>query len=770
MATVTVSVGGNDVTLDGSSDLGKTDVLNDVKLIYSAIQDLTSPLSSLPDGVLGSVTLDTGSLSWNLPGQVPGKPASSPATFSFDASLSATISLQSKGDLFKYYLDFDNTQPVSVEPAPNTVYLISEFQFKISGDLKASDPIGAIGITADVGGNVSYVVRNYKAFSPGTKCLDAVTTALEAFVLPLRNTTGSRLASGDFLYYEYDGAMNVGFGVTYGKQITVGGYDLKNIASGLNVVTQFADISEDAFTVGISAGVSAIFNWSRQFGVFVEKKTPTSILLHISQVRQSNRQGQFSIDAGIVQMSPPKLNVDNTTVTNAIAQKLLGTASSSAAASSLMTSLGGEVDKYVQDANNWLSNLFKKGPSGSISLAILVESPTTFTSAFTWEFPDTANPSFQQAWDDANSGDFIAALTTGAVLLDEGSGFEKEHFDNTKITLTLFGLLTNVSLTSYYTQSKVTYAGHGVFHLEFQAGEVSSSSSNNDSTKTTVYLDATGSGSPGSGLTFTASGIDVQFHGILEATNNQNQAGRISALLKLLPGTDTNSLGDSVVIAGGQQTSAISIHIVYGMAALKRLQTDPYVNGNQSSRLVHPLDAQNWKAYIADSQALAVDTSDPAGYLAVRLPNISPPSYVTWEQYNGLSNGFTDPSGTTVLKADRHSYSNPNAEVTALQNIYGTNISDVDCVELEVYFAAGQQYMNLCDDISSVINLISSSAVVDWDRVVGLIGKASKDADAWYGPSIVLALKDSASCTSAQIVTQSIDVSSGKVLATVTLS
>ena len=94
----------------------------------------------------------------------------------------------------------------------------------------------------------------------------------------------------------------------------------------------------------------------------------------------------------------------------------------------------------------------------------------------------------------------------------------------------------------------------------------------------------------------------------------------------------------------------------------------------------------------------------------------------------------------------------------------------MDCVELDVYFAAGQQYMNLCDDISSVINLISSSAVVDWDRVVGLIGKASKDADAWYGPSIVLALKDSASCTSAQIVTQSIDVSSGKASATVTLS
>jgi len=770
MATVKISVGGNDVTLGEGSDLGNTDVLNDVRFVYNAIQDLASPLSSLSDGILGSFTLDTGSLSWNLPGQIPGKPTSSPATFSFDASLSATISLRSKGNLFKYYLDFDNAQSVSVDPAPNTVYLLTEIQFKISGDLKASDPIGAIGITADVGGNASYVVRNYKALSPATKCQDAITAGLQGFVLPLRTTTWSRLAAGDYLYYEYDGALNVGFGVTYGNQITVGGYDLESIASGLNVVTQYADISEDSFTVGVSAGVSANFNWSRQFGVFLEKKSPTSLVLHISQIKQSNRQGQFSIDAGIVQMSPPKLSVDSATLTRNLETKLLGTAAGSAAATSLATSLGGEIDKYVQDANSWLSTLFEKGPSGGISLAILVESPTTFTSAFTWAFPDTSNPFFQKAWDDANNGDFLAALATGAVTLDAGSGFEKEHYDSTKATLTLFGLLTAVSLTSYYTQSKFTYAGHGIFHLEFQAGEVSSSSSNNDSTETTVYLDATGDGSPGSGTTFTASGIEVHFHGILDAVDNQSQAERISGLLRLLPGADTNSLGDSVAMVGGQKTSSISIHLVYGMTALKRLQADPYVNGNQSSRLVHPLDAQNWKAYIADSQALAVDPGDPAGYMVVRLPNIPPPSYVTWEQYNGLSNGFTDPSGTTVLKADRHSYSNPNAQVAALQNIYGTNISNEDCIELELYFAAGQQYMNLCDDISSVINWISSNAVVDWGRVVGLVEKASKDADAWYGPSILLALKDSTGCTSARIDTQSIDVSGGKMSATVTLS
>jgi hypothetical protein len=777
MANITVQIGSDNIAIDPNNfnlkDLSKAST--DLPFIFDGqlAALLEKQLSSVADGTSGSLTLDAGSPSWNL---------NSAVTFSLTAKASATVTVESKRPLYSYFTDFENTQPADFDGKDGTIYIIIEFSFNLSGTLSASAPVGAVGITADTSGSTSYIVRNYKAFPPTTVFKTAVCQAIAGFTLPLHVGTINNLDDGDGIFYEFDGALNVGFGATYGIGASVGGYSLSDINSTFQKIGNVANISASkGFTVGANAGVAVSFNWSRKFQCFIERTKPDagngSARLHLLTGQNSKRSLELSANGGITDVTAPQLNVDSATLTQWMLQKVTGqsTPFTSSVFQTPLDQMRQEVQKYVDDANQWLTSLTQKVQSyGQVSLALVFQSSNEHTSAFTWDF-DAVNPTFDAAWSDAVSGDFVGAMKTGAATLSMGSGFEQTHTKSTKITLTLFGLSSFTSAETYFGKSSLRYGGHGVFYLETSTGKVASSSSKTRNTSTDVYLDGIAQSTDGGS---SAAKIQIQLHGILSTKGNQDQMSRLGNLLQALGGlvpADSSaqaiSLGSTFKTFARQSSSpgAAMVHIIYELSALNRLHSDAYLNGNQP-KPPHLLDANNWSAYAWASGLLPSD--QVAYFLSYSVfANKFYSTYDAWAAFNCLTNGYTDPDGnpTPQRKTDRHAFnyqpaisagSSPSAAI--LRGFFGEGLSDRDCNELAFYFSAGQQYMNLCDDLASVVSQVSGTAVVDWTRLTTKLEQiADKDIDAWFGSSVLLALALCTKPATAVVQIAKVDPSAG---------
>jgi hypothetical protein len=684
------------------------------------------------------------------------------------------MTVRSKGHLLTYQNSFDKDQPsTSFDGKPGSTYVVTELSFSISGDLKANAPIGATGVSVSTSDSASakFIVRNYRAFSPGTSIQDALLQAIAGFTLPLHSGTVSNLDDGDAVYYEFDGALNVGFGVTYGISGSVGGYSLSDISPTLQTIGQFVNISaKQGFTAAANLGVSLSFNWSRTFTCFLERIKPDqgrgSARLHLMTGRDTTRSLELKANGGISNITAPQITADAGALTQLLLQKATGQAAPNVP-QSVTDGVNSEVQKYISDANQWLSSLAKKvQANGQISLSLLFENSTAFTSAFTWEF-DLADNAFANAWTAAVAGDFVAALKTGAVTLDAGSGFESVHTKNTKCTLTFFGL-TFESLESYFSRSTMRYGGSGVFYLENQTGQLVSTSNKRGSTSTSIYFDATAKTADGT----IANNVDVQLHGVLTTNGDSDQLSRFGLLLQGIgswiggtSGQQVIDLGKTVKVLARQSDSpgSSTVHIVYTMAALGRLQSDEYVNGNQP-RPPHMLDAANWDAYVAASKLVP---TAPSSYLKTWIGNEFYTFYSSWEAFNRITNGFTDGNGVPgpQFKTDRHASIGLITQSVAArlrsQPPFNGALSDQDCFELGSYFCAGQQYMNLCDDAHEVVTGTVGTSVA-WSRLLKKLAQViDADVDAWFGAVVLLSMVKSTNASSVAVQQNKVDPGSG---------
>ncbi|MGH9343026.1 MAG: hypothetical protein ACRD19_04620 [Terriglobia bacterium] len=743
MAALTLEIGTDSFSTSPAvfKDLGKAS--QDLKFIFDGQLTalLGQPLSAVPHGTHCGITVDASDPSWTLAG--------SPATFSLKSKASAAVTIHSpaQAPLFTYYKDFGNTESASCAGKADSIYVITEFQFEMAGELTAKASTGSIGVTTDDSGSVSCTVRNYQAFPGNTVLRDALVGALAAFTLPLHTGTLNNLEDGDCIYYEFDGALNVCFGMTYGIDASAGGYNLSEIDAVFEKLSKFFNVSSpQIFTASATAGGSAKFNWSRRFQCFLERSkagpgNAGTATLHLSPGTTSQRGLQFSADAGISALSPPELSTNADTITQWILQKVYGNANPQPgeAFQTILDQLKKEVPKYTNDANEWLAGLFQKlGTQGEISLALLLPHTTSFLSAFTWRF-DLTNRAFPQAWQDAVNGDFLGAMETGAATLDPGSGFEKVHYDSTRLTLTLFGLNSFQSIDTYFARSTVRYAGNGQFFLETETGKVATTLGLASKTSTAVYLEGNAKGADSNG-SIEASKIQIRLHGILSSTNSKTQTARLGALLQalgsLLPpdGADLTSAG-AIFDHFSSQPGVTCLHLICDTAALKRL----------------PPDAANWSAYAWASDKIP---SDPAGFLNKWLSENSSgsfyKSYSSWAAFNRLTNGYIDSEGNPDPNhpTDRQSYGNDQPSL--LVSYFGDGLSSLDACQLGLYFSAGQQYMNLCSDLSATVSHLDPSTTTDWSLLTSrLADVAQADIDAWFGPTVLLAL--AMSCAPIQV-------------------
>jgi len=215
-----------------------------------------------------------------------------------------------------------------------------------------------------------------------------VLKAIAAFTLPLHSNTVFNLDDQDAIYYEFDGDVKVGFGVTYGVSSSVAGYSLSDVFPALK---QYGDISRKKFNVSANAGVSMNFNWTRKFSCFLVRVKPDagpgSAVLHLMTGTSNQRSLELKASGGVTNFSLPKLTVNTDALVQALIKKGTGTPEGQPAPAvpkQVTDAVTAEVSKYVDDANKWLGSLADKiQKNGDVSLSLLFQNSSAYTSAFT---------------------------------------------------------------------------------------------------------------------------------------------------------------------------------------------------------------------------------------------------------------------------------------------------------------------------------------------------------------------------------------------------
>lgn len=770
MSNVTFQMLGQNINFNPQQllDLGQAD--RDLNLIATEIADLRNPLHALQDGTLASLALNNISPKWTLPG--------SPATFSLTPTASFTIKLQSTGPLLKYFTNFDQndtSNQATIDPAPGKVYLIIEADFGITGTLSGNGSIpagvGVFKVSGSASAGVSFAVQFFKAFDPAEVAGNAVQEAIRGFTLPLHSTTAGSLQSGDALYYEFDGNLKVGFGASYGISTSVGAQSLSEVSAGLNSIKQAVNLTGPGETFNAQAALTINANLSRKFHCILQK-TGTTATLHLFKGTDSDFTEGISVSGGISNVSPPSITFNPAQLANAIVAKLPSTSGAAVQLAAAQTaSLQQAASDYIDQANNWLKSLAQKvNDNGQISLALQFEQANTNASAFGWQF-DTTRANFAQIWDLAMSGDFVAAYAQGqgTVTLLDGSGFETTFKRNTQVKFSFFGLGGGAftTLDSYYGATTMSFKS-GIFCFETNAGRMETVESGNKKFSSTLYLDCLATNTSG---TNTVTPTDLTLHGIVSCSGDPSSLDNFGAMLHAIglqltgdSAAQVSDLGDLFRANAAESNSKGQglVHLIYTMGAIKRIRFDAY-NGKKQQPRPHLLDQANWNAFSTAFQTLA-STSLQVINGSVRPSDYQ--SFQSWEFFNCYANGLTigfDGPPNSQMTDRRHSGNifQPSAIARALtagqQNTLTNALSPPVNSDLIVFYEAGRNYMNLCDDSETAATAFAGTGI-DFQTVVNQLKQIAKnDIVAEYAPQVMLALLQSTKASTAQIVSSATD-------------
>jgi hypothetical protein len=642
----------------------------------------------------------------------------------------------SNGDDIVFYDGFADPKPIAgFTVPPGKAYIATQLSFGIAGNLDASAQYDALGVDANASGKTDYTVTHYKCFDVSAKLRDTLPVALAQFVLPLHAATATNLVDGDILMYDFDGTLQVGFGVNYGINGSLAGHTLQFVPSvgDLGKIISVSASSAPSYTVGANFAVK--FSWSRVFQCIVQRTanaTENTARLHLFSQDQSERNAQFQ--AGVLTLSPntsASVNLNTAQLTDGITRTLLGNTPPPPGFATLMGDATNEIQQYINDVNGYAKKLLTALPNGSTGLSVLIDSLNKNTSCFEYVFnmadPDQAE--LQNAWNLAMGGDFVGACQlTNAVQLAAGSGLDQFHQKQTTIELLLFGYNLGSSVTTYYDDLSITYAGGGRFVLAAKDGVTYSSTSLSASSSADLYFSATADSTD----TTTATNVVITFHGVLTANKNQDWVRAFAAVLNSLGSTtDLQGAADRLnkTYAPSKNAGPFVLHVTFASTAYQKINSSQYVNGNPTPHQIE--DENNWAEYVTASKTLQTIDS-PASRLAM-IAGAKYSDYGNWARFNlALAQSSPPP--------DRRYFGNSFVLNDALcSSFLGPDTFVAYGNDLLLYEWVGQEFMNFCDDLRAIIR-DSSSKPVSWETITTDMKNAKSDIQPWFGPVYVLAL------------------------------
>jgi hypothetical protein len=702
---IQLTIAGKPISLSSLKDLAHTSTLN--FLLNQGMENiLDAPLSSASaNAVSASLNIMTpaSGVTWN--------PGGGPVQFGLKSGVTASFRVVNSGTLLSYTGDLDNPSKVALPVPPGSAFVVTEIQFSISVTGAGQFSGGAFGVKGNAAGDVQYSVTHFKAFPPNTTVRDALPAALQSFVLPLHINTLSNMGDGDLLLHEFDGKLNLGLGAYYGVEgVFLAGHSAGEVSDSLK--------SNNYVSAGISAapsyaarvGADLAIQYQASFEALLRRNGDAG-RLHVFRAekkRQSlNVSGVLTVSGNVNENLALK---DQSALVSQVASKLTGNLPDNIkgpavnAIRSKFSSAQGEVDKYISEANAKVQQLLAKLNDRNAELQVLVESSDARTALADYDV-DMKHPQFAAGWQAAMNGDFVQATHTGAFVLAPGSGVETAYLRRVSLKLNLFGLWQAESITSFFTNSTIQYAGAGHFKLIYQVGGSYQTSNVGALKRSDIYFAA----SANRDASGAVSDVAIALHMVLTCQQDPKDANRLASLLHAFKGgANLDALADRLKsFVAAAPKGSVQAHAVFLASAYGKIRSDN--------------DEINWDAFVQACNDVLVP---PEGFPAKFR------SFAAWEDYNRTVTGGN--------AADRRQRGNPRG--TTWPMFSGS--SDADQQIAVTYLDSGQDFMNFCDDLRQLA--VQSAAVANnaqWDKLLHeLDSDVHRDVALWFTRPTLLAL------------------------------
>ena len=603
-----------------------------------------------------------------------------PITFGLQANAGVSLTLRTYGVLTTFQDGLEQPVQRNIAVPAGLAYLALTLDLNISGNATFAYSGGAYGVTAEFDATRTYAISYYKAFSTSIPLREALSAVFESFVLPLHKETFKHLAVGDYLLHEFDGNLHLAFGAYAGIDTVVyAGQSAVDLSkTRLSPLATFSIQAKPE--IKASANLAFSLQYSSQFEALLSR-TDGGGRLHL--FRSSKRDAQTKLTGGMTLSL--NASVALTATASATLQQDLVTAAGGAASlpgkamSTVLTRTGAaeEIQKYTTDATDKLTAWINKanGRQSNLELAVDSQSTRTVLAGYTFDFGSEA---FDRAWELAYNGDLVAALQTGAVTLDQGSGLEQDFRRKTSCSCNIFGLFKYNGWDEFSSNTSLVYAGHNTFHLVETVGHAAQSESVGALRSLNLYFTA----NAGVSGNDTLSDAEIDLHLDLAAKGDRKA---IAAMAHLLGALGASFLARDLAAFGTNQKQ--------GTAELN-LRISPGAYGQISCSIASAglaADARNWQAFAAAADDLAVWPLRPDGPLNTSAASFLK-SFQAWEQLNRAATGGTNPDRTQIGNAfTAWPDSFPSVTMPHVLVVYS--------------ILAGQHFMNFCASLKKLADL-----------------------------------------------------------------
>jgi hypothetical protein len=679
---------------------------NDRNLAFSLdntlAQLLDSTLANVPSSAATTtVNYTSPSASW-----IPG---AGPVTFGLSGGVTGTLAVVTSGTLLSYTDGLDSPQIKTIPVPSNTAYLSLTLKFSISANVAGQYSGGAYGVTASASSSDSYSITWSKAFAPTTLVRDALAKVFESLVLPFHSQTLNQMSDNDYLLHEFDGNLHLSFGAYYGlDQVLYAGQSSIDVlqAFGSPLATLSGGVKPT-----ISAGVNLSFTY--QYATIYQallSKAGGTARLHL--YRSSNATSSTSLTAGLTfdANTTASIAANTGTAQTAIVNAAGGAGTPAGdAVSSVLGAAASEIAKYVAEVNDKLSSWLSRANGIKANLEVLIETAASRVILAAYDF-DLTSANYPAAWQAAVNGDFVAAMATGAVTLDIGSGLESAYQSKTTFSCNFFNLWSMSTWSEFSSKVSLVYAGNNVFHLVANIGRTTETSAMGALHSLDFYFAATANIGAGGSI----SAADIDLHVDLTAQNNPGAAATIATMLSAIEaGPAADALASTMhAFASNSPKGTVQLQITISQAAYANITCDPYDAKGNPITPTNYNDKQNWNAFTQAAGDLNIWQN--SGISSQALAYFQ--TFAAWIDLNEAQNGSSTPnrldSGNIQIWPEDFPSLDQNDQTWVSYLMHG-----------------GQSFMNFCGDLVALAaaNSNVSAAGSTWNSLVQMLTNAIKN-------------------------------------------
>jgi hypothetical protein len=573
--SIILSAGGdssNDIQIEKLTDLAtpQNSAATLFKLADTINEGLNQPVSSFP-ATNSSVNLkyQSGNNAWKLGN----------FTFGLSGDVSGRVSVLRQGQNLLTYVkklpttinegldaDTDSKSQGKITVPDGEFYVLVELNLTLAANGAAKVQLGSVGIQGSAGTSDTLKVGFYKKVSGATLLKDALQQSFAGFVLPLHPQTLEHLQPGDYLYHQFNGTLNLGFGATLGlDEVFFSGQYIGAIPTSpaVPIVTASAKVG-----LNLDASLGVSFKYTESFEAMLWTTDKDTAHLHLYKNHSTDPAFKASLTVGVI--AEPAVKISPASLSSLMQKALTGN-TGVVAAQIMQGSALNQVTTWVDDAQKKMDSWLKPLKDGKAALELAIDDLNSSFLLLDVTF-DLTKIGFSSAWKQVLAGDFQAALKQGnsGMTLDPGSGLEDFHHQKTDVSLNLFGKFKAEWSESQITNYSIIYSGNNTFKLVENIGLEDITNVNGSGREVDLYFAAEG--------TETLDGRfelkPPELHVLLKATNNRRFGNAIAQILSLAAtGPVALQLHNQVLAAAEKGHSKQTLELVFEPGAYGELKS-----------------------------------------------------------------------------------------------------------------------------------------------------------------------------------------------------